>query len=57
MNSKPIKISGPDHSITITPTKGFFDSKLEPFLEPRASSTWNRKRVNAEKFQLNQWSG
>jgi hypothetical protein len=57
MNSKPIKIPGPDHSITITPTKGFFDSKLEPFLEPRASSTWNRKRVNAEKFQLNQCSG
>jgi hypothetical protein len=24
--------------------------KLEPFLEPRASATWNRKQVNAEKL-------
>ena len=33
MNSKPIKIPGPDHPITITPTKG------------RVRVTLNRKRV------------
>ncbi len=31
--------------------------KQEPFLEPRASLTWNRMRTTVKKLQENHWSG
>jgi hypothetical protein len=38
------------HPRTAKIPRDFFEPKLEPFLEPRASWTWNRRRSRLEKF-------